>query len=557
MAVALVLLVYVCMEQSGPLEQFTPNAADAYYNLLIQGFQSGQLSLKKAVPPEFAQLSDPYNAAAHLPFLPPPYRLFDLSYYKGKFYLYFGVTPALILFWPYAAVTGHYLFHRQAVAFFFSVGFLAATILLRDIWRRYFSEVSLGMAASCAVALGLATGAPVLLSQADVYQVAISCGYMLTMLALLALWHSIHQPGKAGVWLVVAGLLYGLAIGARPNLALGAVILLMPLAFARREGRQVLGLLLAVAVPILLTGLGLTLYNYLRFDNPFEFGIDYQLTWNRQVELRYFDLRYIWFNFRVYLLEPGRWRGQFPFLREIAAIQVPVGHGEPDKPFGVFANIPLTWFAWLAPLGWRNRLQPEGTTVRWFVASTAWLFVANALMLLPFTGANFRYQVDFLPSLILLAVLGFLGLDRLVSGRIMLRRCIQSAWLLLLVCSVAFNVLASTRYYAEAHYNRGALLQESGKAEKAITEYQQALWLNPDIADAHYNLGNALAQLGRFPEAIGHFRQAVRAEPSNAEAHYRLAIALERDGRQDEAAGQYDQARRLNPNLVRAPEQSR
>ena len=44
------------------------NAADTYYNLLVQGFRAGQLSLKKEVPPGLAQLADPYDPTANRPY---------------------------------------------------------------------------------------------------------------------------------------------------------------------------------------------------------------------------------------------------------------------------------------------------------------------------------------------------------------------------------------------------------------------------------------------------------------------------------------------------------
>ena len=89
--------------------------------------------------------------------------LHDLSYYKGKLYLYFGVTPALVLFWPYVALTGHYLLHKDAVVIFFSVGFLAGAGLLCAVWRRYFKETGLGVVAAGTLALGLANFAPAIL----------------------------------------------------------------------------------------------------------------------------------------------------------------------------------------------------------------------------------------------------------------------------------------------------------------------------------------------------------------------------------------------------------
>ena len=57
----------------------------------------------------------------------------------------------------------------------------------------------------------------------------------------------------------------------------GAVILLVPVVQAWRERRQIWAVLMAATVPIPLIGLGLMLYNALRFDNPFEFGMRYQL----------------------------------------------------------------------------------------------------------------------------------------------------------------------------------------------------------------------------------------------------------------------------------------
>ncbi len=108
----LVVGVYAYTAQSGPLELQSPDAANTYYNLLVRGFRAGQLSLKKEVPPGLAQLADPYDPTANAIYRAAPYRLHDLSYYNGRLYLYWGVTPALILFWPFVALTGHYLFHR-------------------------------------------------------------------------------------------------------------------------------------------------------------------------------------------------------------------------------------------------------------------------------------------------------------------------------------------------------------------------------------------------------------------------------------------------------------
>jgi hypothetical protein len=292
---ALVIGVYACTAHDGAITQWNLAPASNYYNLLVQGFRAGQLNLKREVPPGLSQLDDPYTWTPLR-----PQGVMDLSYYKGKLYLYFGVTPAVMLFWPYVALTGHYLFFKEAVASFCVVGFLASMGLLRALWRRYFPEVSVVVVAAGTLALGLATLIPPLLARCDVYEVPISCGYALIMLVLAAIWKAVHGPERRGWWLAAASLAYGLALGARPSLLFGAVILLVPVAQAWRERRKVWPLLMAVAVPIALIGLVLMLYNERRFDDPLQFGLRYQLTTSSYIHgQQLFSWHYFLSNFRV------------------------------------------------------------------------------------------------------------------------------------------------------------------------------------------------------------------------------------------------------------------
>ena len=521
---ALVLGVYAYAAHSGMMESLTLKAADTYYNLLVQGFRAGQLSLNKEAPPGLVQLADPYDPAANAPYRSTPYGVHDMSYYHGKLYLYFGVTPALLLFWPFVALTGHYLFHRQAVAIFCAIGFLASAGLLRDLWRRYFAEVSVGVVAACALALGLATGLPVFLSGAEVYQVPISCGYMLTMLALAAIWRAWHEPERRCRWLAVASVAYGLAVGARPNLLFGAIILLVPVAQAWREQRpRKLSGLLAATVPILLIGLGLMLYNARRFDSPFELGMHYALSGERQSAVQLFSLRYLWFNFRVYFLEPARWTGHFPFVHGITVSPLPAGYGWVEGAFGILTNIPVVWLALAAPLAWRSRSGQAASILRWFVTVVALFFGICALTLGLFRTATSRYEVDFLPALLLLAVVGILGLERAVADRPAWRRAVHWGWGLLLGFSVAFNQLATVEHHARMHNDLGVVVGRGGRIQEAIGHFEEALRIAPEYDEAHYNLGVALEQAGRSQEAIKQYEQVLRITPGFTEARDALA----------------------------------
>jgi len=564
---ALVVGVYASTAHSGYYELVNLGPADAYYNSLVQGFRAGQLSLKREVPPEIAQLTDPHDPSAsefqlsrmHDVGWSQSRHLDDLSYYRGQLYLYFGVTPALILFWPYVALTGHYLPHKDAVVIFFAVGFLASAGLLYAVWRRYFAEVSLGVVAAGTLALGLADFAPAILQRSNVYEVAIGAGYALTMLALVGIWGALHQPRWQERWLAAASFAYGLAIGARPSLLFGGLILLVPVARAWREKQRVWSLLMAAVVPILLIGIGLMAYNALRFGNPLELGQRYQLPLAPQDVRPQFGLRYLWFNFCVGFLEPARWSSHFPFVHDIAAPFLPKG-AEVEYPFGVLTNIPLVWLAPVVPLAWRGPSAESRSALRWFVGAVVVLFGVYTLTISLHNSMCLRYELEFVDTLLLLAVIGILGLERALAptsesgwaDRTLWRRATRCGWSLLLGCSVAFNLFASVERCAQVRYDLGCVLFKAGKVPEAIAQYEQALRLNPDFAEAHGNLGVALARMGRSEDAIGQYEQALDLKPDYAEGHYNLGNSLMQAGRPRDAMEQWGEAARLRPDFAEA-----
>jgi Flp pilus assembly protein TadD len=580
---ALVIGIFAWSARSGYLEAQASGANNTYYNLLVQGFRAGRLELKAELPAGLSGLADPYDPIAN-----QRYRyhdgnpLHDLSYYHGKLYLYFGVTPALVLFWPYAALTGHYLLHRDGVVIFCAVGFLASVGVLWGVWHRYFSGIGVGVVVAGVLALGLGTLVPVILPRCDVYEVAISCGYAMMMLALVAVWRALHRPEGRIWWLAGASLACGLAVGARPSLAFGVVILVVPVVQAWRERRPLWGPVLAATGPLTLVVLGLMLYNALRFSDPFEFGMRYALALPRMDTAQDFSWRYLGFNTWVYFLAPTRWSAQFPFVHDIRVPPLPAGHFGVEHPFGVLTNIPVVWLALAAPLAWRNRPAQEGWRLRGFLAAVAWLFGTCAFTLFLFFAACIRYQEDFVPALMLLAVVGIFGLERTLAGRPAWRRAARWVWGLLLAFSLAFNLLASINLQAgyhsafshllfgrgqvneavvhlqtasrlqpdnaQVHYELGLALAAKGQMDEAISQFQTAIRLKPDFALAHFHLGAAFGSRGQDADSIHHFQEVIRLNPNYAEPHNNLGIAFARTGQVREAIQQYIEALRLKPN---------
>lgn len=87
--------------------------------------------------------------------------------------------------------------------------------------------------------------------------------------------------------------------------------------------------------------------------------------------------------------------------------------------------------------------------------------------------------------------------------------------------------------------------------EEAAIAFERALDQAPAFGAAN-NLGIALLQLDRFAEAEEAFQQAVTWRPDYAAAHYNLASLAARQGRADEAMVHYERYIRLAPQDVNA-----
>ncbi len=538
------LIVWMA-DPNSPLESKNQDAQSSYYNLLVQGFSEGHLYVKRDAPAALAQLADPYDPVANRPYISD---VGDLSYYRGHLYLYFGVTPALALFWPWHALTGHYLSDRSAVAIFFAAGFAVAVSLMCAVRRRYFAEVNIWLLTASLLALGLTLG---LTHEDNVNHIAITSGFAFAMLALAAIWCALHSSQKRRVfWMLLASLAYGLAIGSRPSLLFGGIVLLIPAAQAWHEAaepgkRWWTGLLFAAAVgPVILIGFGLMLYNDLRFGSPFEFGFRYQLTAAYEpTTATPFSSSYLWFNFRYYFLEPFSWSGHFPFLQSVQLPPAPSGFypGVRDVCGGIFTSYPLVFLAFAAPSAWMNR-PATPSPLRWFVAAIFLLSVTCAVTLCFFINAAVRFELDFLPGLMLLSLIGFLGLARITLRSRHYGPLVRWGWCLLLGYSLAFSVLSNIESHARADCTVGNNFSYDGRLNDALAQYQKAEALWPDCADAHYGFANILVKTGHRDDAIAEYQKVLEIQPDYAQADNNLGYTLIESGRPNEAIVYFQRA---------------
>ncbi len=100
------------------------------------------------------------------------------------------------------------------------------------------------------------------------------------------------------------------------------------------------------------------------------------------------------------------------------------------------------------------------------------------------------------------------------------------------------------------YYNRGFAYDSKGDYGRAVADYDQYIRLSPEDPDGYYHRGNAYYNKGDYDRAISDYDQAVRLKPDYAFAyHYRgLAYSAKRD--YDRAVSDYDRVVRLDPKSI-------
>lgn len=412
--------------------------------LQARGFLKGQLHLDLEPPPELVAAANPYDPAQR----PPVLYLHDSSLFRGRYYMYFGPAPAVLLFAPWKVLTGHDLPTPYAVGVFASLAYLGLLALFRGIVRTHYPEASRTAQWAGIVGLGGASLLIPLVRRPAVYEVSIACGCALATWGLYCAWRSRASP-RPLAWAAGCGLLFGFAVAARPTFGLGAIAaLLLMLPAQIPEGlRSFLrrGLMAAAAGAALVAAL--LAYNYARFDDPLQFGQKYQLSAQEEGAIQHFSLRFAPTQAWFYLLAPLRPTPYFPFFDEVAEPTLPDGFGEHEFSFGVWTNLPILWFALAALIA-----IARGGASRPILVPLAVGAVIALAPLLFFFGSCVRYQAEFGPILMLLASLGVLEAEGFAASRARLRRAVAGIACVLAVASTVVVLLASVDMYnASAH----------------------------------------------------------------------------------------------------------
>lgn len=416
-----------------------------FYDQLATSFLQGHLSLEAKPDPALLALENPYSPEERQGIAFP----LDVSLYQGKYYLYFGPVPAILLLLTKAILGGQ--IGDQYLVLMFAVGTnVVEALIILKMWLRFYPETPRPIVAASMLFVGLVSPFTWILRQPNVYNAAILGGQVFFLAGLYAAFEALDRKSMAVWQLVVTGICWAGAVGSRITqilpVGLAATLLALGLIIKQRgrrdSTRKVIRGVFGYALPLALGMAALGWYNWARFGSVFETGIAYQLsgfpiqTYNRAM----WSPAYAVQNAYNYILNPPKPTEAFPYLRPnngfakrpiVDWIRLPKIYWSQDVT-GLLYTAPFLAFAIVTviPIFRRRPLHaPSGDeqgSLRWLIISLWGCFLASAAFFLVFFWVAERYFGDYLPAPLLLSILGFWKVLRYFQGR-RLRRALTAA----------------------------------------------------------------------------------------------------------------------------------
>lgn len=306
---------------------YSLNPDDSCYPVLARVLAKGQLYLDEEPTPELLAMENPYDTNLRSE-LGVGFK-WDYAYYQGKYYVYFGLMPALIFYLPYYLATGqdmpmHLDFYIMIIGFVIGV-----MLLLHQLVKKYFKKTPFSFYLLLSMAVIWGSGGLYALSHPDRYSVPKFFSIVMTILGLYFWFSSIDEEkeDKVSIWRMVAGSFCMASVaGGRTQMVLGSFLAIpifwkLFVKFSRKEtfSKKNIARFTAFLAPYIVIAAVLMLYNYQRFGSPFDFGANYNLTTNDMTK-RGFNIERCGLAVFTFLFQLPAVISQFPYITEVNMI---------------------------------------------------------------------------------------------------------------------------------------------------------------------------------------------------------------------------------------------
>jgi len=286
-----------------------------YNRYLVDAFIAGRTNIDFGHPEKLLNAQRPYD---YYYLVSNGYELgvdwaWDIAYYKGKYYTYYGPVPAALLYLPYKLVTGNYLSHRTGVFAFAAVAVVFLALLWRFLVKKYMPAARFAFFLLSFLALFCISHLSAALRYPAVWLIVQVGGFAFIVAGTYLLLKSADKERINYPRLFFACLCFALSVGCRADMVLVSV--LVPAVLWKRRSWK---LALFVSIPYIMVAAPMCLYNYARFDSVFEFGQKYCTALINGTAAHLLNplgtLHRMFITFMHYLFRPYVYSLHFPFV---------------------------------------------------------------------------------------------------------------------------------------------------------------------------------------------------------------------------------------------------
>lgn len=418
------------------------------YAELAKAMTEGHLYLNEEPPQWLQEMEDPYDKGLRdeaQKETGEPY-LFDVAYYDGHYYVYFGVVPVLVFYLPFYAITGAN-FPTAIGVLIAAIAFIVGCSALLDRFARYhFKQVSLGLYLLLQIPLVMCSGMLYLVKFPTFYSLPIMLGLAFSVWGLY-FWMRGRLSDNACRWYVLGSLCMALVAGCRPQL-LVLSLLAFPLfwrtfitkkhLFTPRGAREFCCLLF----PYFIIAAGIMWYNHARFGSYFDFGANYNLTVNDMTKRGAVFGRFAPAFFAYFLQSPAT-TGVFPFLQAAGFETTYMGQTIKEVTFGgILVCLPLLWVLPFAHRILKLRIAQRSTrTIAGVIIVLIISGIVVALLDAQMAGILQRYFADFSFMFLAAAVLLIFIVNENLSPQGTVSKILMKVLLVLVTASVLYSSL--------------------------------------------------------------------------------------------------------------------
>ncbi len=256
---------------------------------LVDAFEAGQVHLLDTPSDELLAMENPYDWSARR--AQGVSAKWDHLLFEGKYYSYYGIAPVILLFLPYHIMTGEYFNSAAAVFLFGALGILFLSLLFLEFCKKFGKKLPNNMLLCTLFIMQMSSGVWYNFMSPLFYEIAQSSGFLCTCAGFYFLLKS-NVIGDGVIkyrHIVFSTLFLSLAVLCRPTLAVYCVAALAFLVWGffkhkaalpkERKEEMILYVVSSLICFVVIGGVQMW-YNYARFGNPLDFGIQYSLTIN-------------------------------------------------------------------------------------------------------------------------------------------------------------------------------------------------------------------------------------------------------------------------------------